>query len=325
MNVRVDVAKLLGLLGIESRKRGPERWARCPFHDERTASWQIRDDSGADEHGLWRCFGCGVRGNAVGLVAALVGLSRDDAKAWLETSGCIEGQPPLPTSVRVVVQEAFGGFALPFGVAFGELSGWVTPARRYVQERGITPEQVVRWGIGYAVDGRLRGRIVFPIRDSGGRVVGYSARTFVGDAQRYAEPKSSDGYDPGAVFGEQFWPAAPGRGCLVVTEGAINALAVERAIAECPDFDTSIPCVGAIRGSHLDVGQIASMSTFRSIVVASDPDVAGDKLWRSLRALHGRSLSVTRAPMPVGFDCADVDARDRQGLAARIFEATIGA
>jgi len=302
----VDVAALLAFLGIKGRRRGSEWWACCPFHEEREPSWQIHDNADDLEHGLWRCFGCGAKGNAVGLVADKLGVGWKEAQAILETHGLVGGPPPIPMRVEIVpTPSRVGGCTLPAGCTFGPLGAWVTPARRYIVSRGITEQQVERWGIGYAVDGKLRGRLVFPVRDARHRVIGYTARTFIDDEKRYLEPSSADGYEPGAVFGEEWWPDPAARHTVIVTEGAINGLAVERAIDVCPAFNTPPP-FGSVRGSNLQPGHVARLSTFPHVLVASDPDKAGNKLFADLKAALGRWARVVRVPIPEGKDCADL-------------------
>jgi DNA primase len=306
--MRVDVSVMLEGLGIKSRRRGGERWACCPFHAERDASWQIRDDPGNKANGLWRCFGCGARGNPVQLVAAVLDTDTDAAIAWMEETGCIAGEPALP--VRVTITSTRGieaAFRLPAGVLFEPPAEWVTPARRYVAKRGITEGQIERWGVGYSLYGRLRGRVVFPIRDGGQHVIGYTARSFIGDPKRYLEPHTKEGATSGAVFGEEHWPAHGERGAVVLTEGAINALAIERVIEDNPEFDGHEVAIAAVRGSHFLPGHAARLATFSRVLVASDPDAAGEKLWRDVRAMLGRWSRVVRVTFPSGVDAADLD------------------
>lgn len=300
----VDIAKLLLWLGIKARRRGTEWWACCPVHGEKEPSWQIHDSPDDDAHGLWRCFGCGAKGNALGLVADRFDVGWREALEMVQEQGLIGGPPPIPLRVEVVTERPrVRGCVLPPGVMFGPVDQWVSPARRYILSRGITPEQIDRWGIGYAVDGKLRGRLVFPVRDAHGRVVGYSARTFIDDEKRYLEPSTADGYELGAVYGEEHWPPVGQRPVVVVTEGAINALAVERAVDVCPEFGALAPPFGAVRGSNLQPGHLVRLGTFGVVLVASDPDKAGDKLFADLKQALGRWARVRRVGLEVN-DCA---------------------
>jgi DNA primase len=299
----VDVPLLLERLGIQAKRKGREWWACCPLpgHDERTPSWQMRDDpDDPAKHGRWRCLGaCHVGGGPAGLVLQLLQLDRArEAWDWIRSNAhvreeeralSIELSPPAGAAARR------RGFQLPAGVQLRPLDEWPSPARWYVESRGITEEQVDRWGIGYAVDGRLSGRIVLPWRDGRGHLVGYTARAFTPTGKRYLEPRGEEGADRSAIYGEEHWPAPDARACVFVTEGALDALAVERAVREP---------VAALCGSVLLPGHVARLSTFAEVVVASDPDGAGDGLVDAAVSALVRWVRVRRAVLPAGYDCA---------------------
>lgn len=311
---RVDVPALLTALGLEFRKpRGTEIWLPCPFHSEREPSFQIKHKPQSNENGLWRCFGCKASGNAISLVKELLNVDWAEARRVLVSGGVLREPPPLPTKVLVEVVNRNLGFRIPIGVTFKPLDQWVTPPRRYAIQRGITAEQVERWSIGYAIEGKLRGRVVIPIFErKTGKPIGYSARAFDGNKRRYLEPDRSERAVAGSVFGEQHWPDPNERDVCVVTEGALNGLAVERAVAL---MDLSIS-FGSVRGSMLLPGHVARLSTFRRLLVASDPDSAGERLFDDLKSSLGRWANVSRVMIPVGKDCNDLESEE---LAQRIF------
>lgn len=302
----IDVPLLLEKLNIDAEKKADEWWACCPNHDEKTGSWSIKDDPGAEGHASHFCFGCGFGGGPYDLVMKVYGFAAfASAKDWVARHGIdLEESVPLDARVRVKRSRRRKGFTLPKGVVgLGTPKTWVTPVKRYRKERGITSRQVRRWGIGYALHGWLAGRIVFPIRDAGGKLASYSARSFDGRKPKYKTPdvkpskrqRESDVpfYKPdlNIPFGAQHWD---GRDTIVVTEGVINALACERAGA------TNI---AALDGSHIQRGQIMRIGTFNEVILASDPDTAGDKLAEELSILR-RWCRFRRAMLPEGQDAA---------------------
>ena len=187
--------------------------------------------------------------------------------------------------------------------------------------RGITFGQVTRWNLGYAVDGRLANRIVFPCIDFDGNMASYSARAIDGTQPRYLTPDPRENPDPTVVFGQNHWTDHT---CVVVTEGAINALACERAGARN---------VAALSGSPiapLDVSKgrpatvpmsilvvVQKLSTFGNILLAVDPDKAGDKVFDAIRSL-GRWKTVARVAIPDGQDAATLP---RDDLKQRLLDA----
>jgi DNA primase len=188
------------------------------------------------------------------------------------------------------------------------LAAWPSPARDYLSGRGVTQVQVERWGLGYAVDGRLAGRVVFPVRNNVGTLISYTARSFTGEGRRYLEPKIEEGADQGAVFGEEHWDPDECE-LAVVTEGAMDALAVERA--------TGLP-VAAVYGSQILPGHLARLQRWRTLILATDSDPAGDKAAAEISGALGRWTRAVRWRPPEGFDCASLAQRDPARLRSEL-------
>lgn len=300
----VDPEQLLERLGVRFTRRGLQLWASCPHprHDDRTPSWRMLCDPQHPKFGQHRCYGCGWGGWPVHLVETLLQCSREHAWAWLAD---IEDDPPVPFAVQVDYQRGSplqSVFRLPPGVQVVPYEEWPPAPRDYVVQRGITDWQVERWGVGYAGTrwhkflNPLAGRVVFPVRTAAGRIVSYTGRTYVGAARRYKEPGRAERADLGAVFGELYWPPPEQRRVVVVTEGAIDALAVERAMPAL--------ALGGIFGSQLHQGHIARLATFGYVVMATDPDPAGNRVAVELEAQLRRWTRVVRLELPPGEDCA---------------------
>lgn len=325
--VRVDVPAVLERLGVEVKKHaGRELWAACPIHSvggkpERTPSFRIRNDPGDEKHGFWQCFGSceGERRN--GGILKLVRLVLDlpdwkAARAWLR--GQEVEREPEPPPARVVVESAIPtihgrGMPTPKGAVVTPVAKWPSLARRYlVDQRGVPAEQAERWGLGYAGVGRLAGRIYLPAHDRALRLVNYTARSFVGHDQKFKEPPEGSGADKGAVFGERFWPGPGERRVVVALESAMNGLAVERVVGLH---------IGSIFGSEVLPQHLLKLGTFDVVLVASDPDKAGEKYARAVRAGLARHARVERVEIPEGTDCADLGRDAPDILRRRILEA----
>lgn len=307
--MRADVPMLLRALRINAERKGSMLWASCPspLHDDSTASWRIISDPTNDRYGQHRCYGCGWGGYAVHLVEVVQGISREEAREWLRLNG---NSGPLPTEVEVVssMPRGYKGFTLPEGVVTAsELDPleWPRPVKRFLVERGVTIDQCRKWGLGFAGRGKLRGRIVIPIRDATGRLLSYTGRTFIGDELRYKDAHLKDGADLAAIFGAEYWPNIPGMGNLdplVICEGAFNALAIERV---APGLE-----LAALFGSNLVPLHLSRLAPFQRIVMATDPDNAGNRVAGELEMALRRRADIVRLELPPKKDCNDLPAWD---------------
>ena len=286
----VDVPVLLGALGIRAEHKGTKWVARCPSpeHNDSSPSWSIIDKPGDRRHGSHHCFSCKWGGGPWELAGAIWKMPAEEAGKRLREMG-IGAAPPMPKTIPKVVVTTTGyvpprAFKLPIGVEIPGPDGrWFGPALAYLLERGVTREQIDRWGFGYAVRGKLRFRVVAPVYDATGRLLSYSARAFSSAAtgDRYDTGRVRDGAFPRrAIWGEAGFA---GDACVTVAEGVFSALALERAGA--PN-----PC--ALLGSELTEDKARVLSRFRTIIVASDPDKAGDAIADRLSVLGRRARLV---------------------------------
>lgn len=306
-----DPSQLLDRLSITYERKGDTLWASCPHpdHNDSSPSWRMVDDVENPKHGQHRCYGCGWGGWPIHLCEAVLGCSRDEARAWLRD---ITKAPPMPFAVEV--QHTRGlqpAFMMPPGVFTKPFHEWPKAPKEYARERGLLEWQVQRWDIGYTV-GRydadknpLAGRIVFPVKNLGHDLIGYTGRSYTGSERRYKEPSKREGADLGAVFGEEHWHKR--RRVVAVTEGAIDALAVERC------FPYSLDIAG-IYGSQLHQGHVSRLSTFEYVLMCTDSDNAGNKVVKALEEQLRRWTTVLRVELPEGEDPGSLSVNNPQVL-----------
>jgi DNA primase len=324
------VESVLELLGLRVASRHHQRaWLTCPwcakpneppskatkFFVRLRGAVKNRRGEMVDAAGFYHCFRCHRGGTLVDLVSRLRRVNFLQAARIVHG---IEDAPPEKVAIRLVeptqgVRRA--RYKLPPGIAFEPLEAWVSGARDFVVERyRLTAREVIDFRIGYAVDGRLAGRVVVPWLDARGRPAGYSARTFVDDPKRYDTPPEADGADQSVMVGEHLWPPMHERKrfTIAVTEGAFNAIAVRRAILPLlggRDFP-----VAALGDSAPAALQVAKLSAFETVVVVTDPDAPGDKAAAALESMLGRHVRTIRARPPVGTDAAEMPEEETRSL-----------
>jgi hypothetical protein len=295
---RVDIEKVLKRLGIEAKAHGREWVALCPNreHKDRTPSWRIRDEVGSSRHGYHHCWPCGFGGSVVSLIQHVLQLEDyGDARSWLEREAPVD-QKPIER-VEVQIRPPSLRFRLPSGVVEAPIEEWPGPPREYfLDTRKLEAWQVDRWGVGYAIEGRLKGRLVLVSRDARGRPLRYTARSFTGALKRYLEPEPEEGAKMNAMFGEQHWPALEERHTLFLVEGAINGLALE---AELPGIYFAATAGSEMRGLYG-----AKLATWKRVFTMSDPDKAGDRLGEEIGLGCARHTTIQRLRLEEGFDPA---------------------
>jgi DNA primase len=206
---------------IKLQKAGSNFKANCPFHNEKTPSFFV---SPARE--VWHCFGCGAGGDLIEFVKKIEGVEFPETLQILADRAGIELKKEDPRfrseKTRLFkLMEAAAGF---YESRLEENNA----AQEYLAERGLKPETIKNFCIGYAPDAwreavshlyvcgftdeeikkaglgipsprdgkvydRFRGRIMFPINDFSGRIIGFSGRIVPFAAKTI---KNKDGAEP---------------------------------------------------------------------------------------------------------------------------------
>lgn len=282
--MRDTIRQLLESAGVEDFRTTEKGFlVSCPLpeHEDKTPSFDIEC-----EQGLWRCYGCKQTGNLPQLVHRLFGVSLE--KAVRDYAALVSRNKPWPEPMpehRGKVNDS-----IPESV--------LTPYRalcpRYMtDDRGFQKKFLQKMGVGYDP---ATSRVVFPIRDTQGRLVGLTRRTTIGQEPKYLHTKFSKGDH--LYLGEYLRePIRRGDTCVIV-EGHIDALRLY-ALTEGAgktrtrvhkDLDRQGVPLGAavaIMGSSPTKTQIKLvLRSFSKVLLAFDNDDAGQSAHEiTLRAL----------------------------------------
>ncbi|MEA2375567.1 MAG: primase, partial [Thermoleophilaceae bacterium] len=334
-----DAVDMVQLVGARSDlRRVGTRWTGlCPFHDERTPSFSVNA-----EHKLYHCFGCGESGDAIGFVQATEALDFRTAIEFLADRYGVElqreeedPQAELRRKRRERLLSLIERTTAYYARYLWE-SDEARPAREYLAGRGLNEDVLRTFRIGYSpsawnkvVDGaqrdgfrpeelaaaglaqrgrqggfydRFRGRIMFPLADSRGRVLGFGARALRDDQKpKYLNTSENDLYHKGRqLFGiDHARAAAAKRGRIVAVEGYTDVLALHQG-----GITESV----AIMGTALTQEQLAELSRAAGTLhLALDADSAGQEaMLRAAKVAAGRRLELRVVPLPDGADPADL-------------------
>ena len=180
----LDWKKLFRRLKLEDQKtKGREIWFSCPFHDEKTGSFSVNGKTGQ-----FKCLGCGESGNLITLIADLEGISNKKSFKLLKNLAGLGDYEMGLEELRKKVQSVENSLSEQkvkklLGVKKGERVLMpptinLTPkALKYLSDRNISNEEIIRRKIRYCDYGYFKERIIVPIYDfENGKRYSFEAR-----------------------------------------------------------------------------------------------------------------------------------------------------
>lgn len=319
----------------------------CPFHAEKTPSFSVNP-----ELGLYYCFGCSARGDAITFVrevehldfveaverlAARAGITLryDDAAAsrerqrrarLVETVGAAMG-----FYHRLLLEAPEGGVARRYlrGRGFdGEAArrfslGWAPEGfdalSRELQQRGFSRSDLVDAGLAFVnranrLQDQFRGRLMFPVHDGRGEPVGFGGRSLTDQGPKYKNSPETAIYQKSRLlYGlHQAKGEIVARGEVVLCEGYTDVMAF--VLAGAPHAVAT--CGTAFADEHFQVLK----NLARRVVLAFDADAAGQAAAERCYQWEQRfEVQFQVADLPAGRDPADVW-RDDPGALLRALE-----
>jgi DNA primase len=314
-------------------KRSGSAWkGLCPFHGEKTPSFQVNGDKG-----VFHCFGCGVGGDVIKFVQLIDTLAFPDAVRQLAARAGLAVPEPQESDSDTESQREREALLKAHEVA----AAWfreqlATPAgaaaRRQLRERGLIEQTIDIIGAGYAPAGReglktrlikegfgvpllirsgllverdeatvfdrFRNRLMIPIHRDNGAIVAFGGRAMDnGQQPKYLNSPETPIYVKGrTLYGLHLSKAAISR--------AKHAVMVEGYFDFAQAYQAGITNVVASSGTALTPAQARLLKRFASKVVLSfDPDAAGQKAAaRSSELLVAEGFQVNVAMLPSGDD-----------------------
>ncbi len=332
LKAQTDIVQVIGDV-VPLKKMGATFKGLCPFHQEKTPSFNVNPDKG-----FFKCFGCDAKGDVVKFVELSQKISFPEAVRMLaqrigmpipETQGGPEDRVLAAERESIVKlhEEAAAFYRAQLASSAG------ARARRELETRGLTAETITTFGYGYAPaagretlhglfegnkvalplqiksglvvqrdDGRVvdrfRNRLMIPIARDTGAVVAFGGRALdEGQVPKYLNSPETPVYTKGrTLYG------------LDVTKGAIRkhnyCVLVEGYFDLAQVWQAGVQPVVASCGTALTPSQIGTLKRFASKVVLSfDPDAAGQgAAAKSSELLVAQGFQVNVALLPEGTD-----------------------
>ncbi len=330
---RIDIVEIVGSF-IKLKKRGANYLGLCPFHNEKSPSFTV-----SPSKEIYKCFGCGRSGNSIGFLMEAEKYSYVEALRWLaakynveieetETSPEYKQQQQVADSLYII--NNFGQKFFTDALLNTEEGQDI--ALSYLKERGFREEIINKFQLGYnseAKDGftkaalanqynlellqktglvnvregnaydNYRGRIIFPIHNQSGKVLGFGARIIKKNdkAPKYINTPENEIYVKSKLlYGSYFARQAIDKAdeCLLV-EGYTDVVSLHQA---------GIENVVASGGTSLTLDQLRLIKKYtNNLTIIYDGDGAGIKAaLRGLDLALEESLNVKLVLIPDGED-----------------------
>ncbi|MBN8706379.1 MAG: DNA primase [Bacteroidetes bacterium] len=317
---------------VQMKKKGTNYWGNCPFHNEKTPSFSVNPAKR-----IFKCFGCGKGGSVFNFIMEYENVSFYDAVKILAEKAHIElpknereqsenfsAEDSLYEVNRWAAKIFFENLKLDDG----------KPTRDYLEKRGITNESIVKFGVGYAHSGwddlkssayrdqvrtelleqlgliirgengstydRFRDRVMFPIQDPVGRVIGFGGRVMTPtvDFAKYMNSPESIIYNKSRVLYGLFQAKEDirKRDEVILVEGYLDVISLHQH---------GIKNVVATSGTALTPDQIKLVKRYtqKNFIFLYDGDNAGLKaMERSIELLFDEGLFPQIVMLPDGQD-----------------------
>ncbi len=339
INAVRDAADMAAEVGryTDLKRNGAQMMGLCPFHDERSPSFSVDP-----QDKLYHCFGCGVAGDVFGFVMEKEGLAFAEAVEALADRYGVElrreQEDPRAEARRQArrrLQQLLERAAAYYANYLWE-SREAAKAREYLAARGLAEQTLRDFGVGFApsawdkilvagqragftvpemhsvglvqrsrqgqVYDRFRARIMFPIRDARGRVLGFGGRATREDQKpKYVNTSETDFFHKSEIlYGlDRARPAMAKENRALVVEGYTDVLALHQA---------GLQGAVGVMGTAITPDQVKTLSgVVDEVILALDADEAGQEaMLRAQRVAGGRRMRLRVASMPKGVDPAEL-------------------
>ena len=298
LNNRNPIEDVVGQYVALTRK-GSNLFGLCPFHGEKTASFSV-----APEKGIYYCFGCHKGGGAINFIMEIENLSYPDAVRFLAKRAGLEVPDDGANQSQYKKKERLWALCKESARFFNERlkTPVAAEARAYIAKRGLSASTVTRFGLGYAPNAwdallnamtakgytkeelyeaglvlqnrekgtfydRFRNRLMFPIIDVRGNVIGFGGRVMDDSTPKYLNSPETVIFNKRRNLFAMNIVKKSKQGYIILTEGYMDAIALHQY-----GFDCAVASLGtSLTQEHADM-----LSKYTNeVVLTYDGDAAG--------------------------------------------------
>ncbi len=323
---KIDIVDVIGQY-VQLKKAGRNFKALCPFHNEKTPSFIVFPDQGT-----WHCFGaCATGGDVFSFLMKKENIDFGEALRRLAQRAGVElvRESPGESQERKRLREILAAAAAHYHYLLKNHPA-AQFARDYVAKRFISPETAAQFELGFALSeweamksylvgkgyaihdleaaglvikseheqggyyDRFRGRLMFPIRNRSGEVIGFGARALNDEEPKYLNSPQTALFDKsGTLYGlDLAKDAIREQNLAVIVEGYMDVIGAHQA---------GFKNVVASLGTALTEKQLGLLKRLtKRYALALDPDAAGEEATQRGLEIARQALTRKTVPVPVG-------------------------
>jgi DNA primase len=313
---------------VELKKAGKEFKGLCPFHREKTPSFMV-----SQEKQVYHCFGCNASGNVVTFIMDIENLTFKEAIEFLADRVGITLEETVLTEReyqrKKLIDEIYKVNKLATMYFYNKLfSEEGRQALTYIRKRGLTEATIKKFGIGYSPPhgngllnflkekgytesflvkagllsqknnryyDKFRNRVMFPIIDVKGNVIGFGGRSIDDSLPKYLNTPETEVFKKSKTLFAINFAKKTQQDKFIIVEGYMDAISLHQA---------GIDCAVASLGTALTEDQARLIKRYKgNVVIAYDADEAGiSAALRGLDILDELNLNIKVLTIPYGKD-----------------------
>lgn len=333
---KLDILEVAKSYISNFQKRGANYFALCPFHHEKTPSFSVNPSMG-----IFKCFGCGESGDVLTLIEKMEGVdfpktleiaakkagvklernfSKQDEVIYKEKQDILKLNALVAEYYNYILLKHENGkkgreyakkrkitsiLIEKFKIGYAPRA--YTNLIKFLKSKGYNVKDLIKWGLVVSANGRtydkFRNRLIFPLIDHHGDIVGFSGRTILKDtrAPKYLHSPQTLTFNKSKfLFGlDQAKPEIRKKDFVVFCEGQLDVISSNK---------TKVKNTVASLGTSLNQAQLTLAKRYtENIYFSFDNDLAGETaLIRSANLAHNEGLNVQAITIPSGQDADEL-------------------
>ncbi|MHC1683467.1 MAG: DNA primase [Clostridiaceae bacterium] len=321
-----EIIDIISESGVRLKRSGNNYFGLCPFHNEKSPSFSVSPNKQ-----IFKCFGCGEAGNVISYVMKNKNLTYVDALRFLAERVNISIDDDKKNTTQNQRRQKLIDINTEVARYYFSNLSRSPKAKEYLLNRGLSINSIKRFGLGYSEDqwsdlykylikkgykiqdlltlgviiqgknnnnyyDRFRNRIMFPVFNSRGEVIGFGGRVLDDSKPKYLNSPESEIFNKGTnLYGLNFAIKQGIKDYIIIVEGYMDVISLNQ---------NGVTNVVASLGTALTLNQAKLMKKYASkVVISYDADFAGQNATlRGLKILKDVGFEIKVLKIPQGKD-----------------------